>query len=351
MISKTSLATAKKTLIAVLKWSFALALLAYVLRSGKLSLSDLQSFITHPYIALCTFSMLILVVLLSFYRWKLLLKGLDMVMDYSQAVKLGMIGLFFSAIIPGAVSGDLVKAVYVARLYPNRKARAVTTVLLDRVLGLLSLVLLGAISFVIGFGALAELKGPMAGLMMTLGWGICITGTVFIVALAAFPTVANFLPPELPKVFRKVPKSRLFNELYQALLGYKARPKVLWNSVFVSLLSQLINVFLLWLIAVGIFGYAVVSELSVSAFVIGSVLGSCAVAFPLAPMGLGVGQVAYSAIFGALGAPVENFGAAIVTGLQLIQLLLSLCGLGVFLFYRSEIHQLEVDTSAVATWA
>ena len=58
-------------------------------------------------------------------------------------------GYLSNNVLPGATGGDLVKAYTIARRTPGKRTSAVMTVLLDRVLGLLALIILGAIGVAI----------------------------------------------------------------------------------------------------------------------------------------------------------------------------------------------------------
>jgi hypothetical protein len=60
-------------------------------------------------------------------------------------------------------------------------------------------------------------------------------------------------------------------------------------------------------------------------------------AIPVAPMGLGVGQVAFGSVFSVMGAPSVQFGAALVTGVQLWMLTGNLCGVFFFLNKKSSV--------------
>src|SRR5262249_55217057 len=81
-------------------------------------------------------AMLLSVVLITAARWKLLLHGQGFHLDWRATFSLTMIGVMFSAVIPGAVSGDLVKAYYVAREVSARPALPGATILRDRIIGL-----------------------------------------------------------------------------------------------------------------------------------------------------------------------------------------------------------------------
>jgi len=77
-------------------------------------------------------------------RWRYLLKVIDIRIRTWEAVRLTFLGYFFNHIIPGLVSGDLVKAYYVFR-HTERKAAALVSIFMDRALGLLEFALLPAL--------------------------------------------------------------------------------------------------------------------------------------------------------------------------------------------------------------
>lgn len=80
--------------------------------------------------------------LMTATRWRRLLRELDIHISYYKTFVLVMVGSFYNTFLPGSTGGDVLKAVYVARLTPHR-TRAVVSVLFDRVVGLLALVILG----------------------------------------------------------------------------------------------------------------------------------------------------------------------------------------------------------------
>lgn len=75
-------------------------------------------------------------------RWQKLMAALDIHISYAKAFALYMVGNFYNTFLPGSTGGDVLKAVYVARMTHHR-TRAVVCVLFDRIIGLLALVMLG----------------------------------------------------------------------------------------------------------------------------------------------------------------------------------------------------------------
>ena len=79
------------------------------------------------------------VVFTQYVRWYYLVKALDFPFYFKDALRLGMVGTFYNTFLPGAIGGDIVKAVFIAREQPGRKTMAVSTVIADRLLGLFGL--------------------------------------------------------------------------------------------------------------------------------------------------------------------------------------------------------------------
>ena len=79
-----------------------------------------------------------LAVLATFVRWYLLVRAQDLPFTLRDAIRLGLVGYFFNTFLPGAVGGDLVKAAFLAR-EQSRRAVAIATLVLDRVIGLAGL--------------------------------------------------------------------------------------------------------------------------------------------------------------------------------------------------------------------
>jgi uncharacterized membrane protein YbhN (UPF0104 family) len=125
--------------------------------------------------------------------------------------------------------------------------------------------------------------------------------------------------------------------LYEIIVHYKRQPLVLWRALALSVLIHIINVLVFYIIAYTIYGAQPWGAVTTSTFVIAVILGMIAMAIPVAPMGLGVGQVAFAAIFLALGAPHANFGTSLVTAQQLVSLCVNLTGAVFFATYKQDL--------------
>ena len=76
-------------------------------------------------------------------RWHLLLRTLDLPASFSRTFRGFFIGQFFNAFLFGACGGDLARAVFAAHDHAAKRAEAVTSVFLDRAIGLVVTLLVG----------------------------------------------------------------------------------------------------------------------------------------------------------------------------------------------------------------
>ncbi|MEM8873982.1 MAG: lysylphosphatidylglycerol synthase transmembrane domain-containing protein [Planctomycetota bacterium] len=88
--------------------------------------------------------------LLTTVRWQKLLQGVGITLTFGRTLTLNMVGLFYSSFLLGSTGGDVIKAVYAAR-QTSAKGRAVISVLFDRGVGLVALIILGGSGAVYGW--------------------------------------------------------------------------------------------------------------------------------------------------------------------------------------------------------
>ena len=86
-----------------------------------------------------------IVELLGGLRWHLLLRVQGLRLSWWRATSIFLIGLFLMNFTPGLIGGDAARVLYVIQEAPERKADALLAVAMDRLMGLISLILIAAL--------------------------------------------------------------------------------------------------------------------------------------------------------------------------------------------------------------
>jgi hypothetical protein len=95
------------------------------------------------YYILAALAIFPLTVIITSLRWHELLKALDIRLTIARTFVLNMVAMFYNTIVPaGSTGGDFLKAYYVW-LQTHHRTRAVMSVIVDRAIGLLALIILG----------------------------------------------------------------------------------------------------------------------------------------------------------------------------------------------------------------
>lgn len=129
-----------------LKWPLAMAILAVLYHQNRAGIAQVAGSPKHWGFLVAAFILCLGSCLLTFVRWYLLVWAQGFHFRLRDAVRLGFLGMILSYVGPGALGGDIFKAIFLAREQTSRRAVAVATVILDRILGMLALFMVGAVA-------------------------------------------------------------------------------------------------------------------------------------------------------------------------------------------------------------
>jgi uncharacterized protein (TIRG00374 family) len=263
--------------------------------------------------------------LTSFYRWKLLLQSQKISIPLIDSVRLGMASQFFMTLGPGTLAADIARTVYISQHAPDKKIRGLSTVFLDRVMGLFGMIFLGAVSFLISIDRLRHLDHKMGPALMSMGFVLLVTAGGIVLALLLLPfLVRGFHLADENSKRKKILKIPMVGHLFEVLALYADRRDYLWYGILMSVGMHVVNVCILLLLTQHFYGG--LAGLSLSEFFFAASIGIVVISLPLAPSGIGVGQVAFSTIFVALGWKSESMGGSLVTCFQILMVLMNLTG-------------------------
>jgi len=132
----------------------AVGLVTFMFTNGVLDLRALERTMGHRDLLLAGVGLVLMQPVFHALRWGLLLRAQEIRLSYTERLRLILVGTFFNSFVPGATGGDVFRAYYVARGREEAEA-AVTSVVLDRFLGLPPLLLILAVAGVLHWGFVA----------------------------------------------------------------------------------------------------------------------------------------------------------------------------------------------------
>jgi uncharacterized membrane protein YbhN (UPF0104 family) len=296
----------QRRLILAAKIALAVGLLAWLGLSGRLEWGRLASVSLDwqfgLLMALVAGSMII-----PAFRWWWLLRVQGLNEPLGKIMWLTWAGYFAALLLPGTASGDIAKGYLILRRRSDGRARAFSTVLADRFLGMQSLFFLGAVA------AIARAWRGDAG---AAGWTMA---AVVVMALAAMTAglAALLFEPARRRIFAVLPEAWRV-AWNQSFASYRAGLPQLAGCFAISLVSSAMTVG-----SLGLAGRMMGEHVTWDQTFLAGPLVVVANCLPLTPGGIGVAESASSELFGRLGA---GGGAEMMVLLRLCTALLSLPG-------------------------
>lgn len=211
----------------------AFSLLGWVLWKNRLSISLVLARKFEPSMFALAFGFLMLGLALSFVRWFLLVRVIDSAFRFRDSALLGFIGNVYNLVIPGAVGGDLIKAAFLVKMRINT-TKAIASMFLDRILGLLGLFLLAGIA-----GLLAWSVAPVSVHRLTvIVWGCILAGFLGLAVVFAQGLTRRY--PSLLTRHGRI--STILAELRTMSETYRRRLDVVFGALLLSMIVHSLNV-------------------------------------------------------------------------------------------------------------
>lgn len=269
-----------------------------------------------------------LIQLLAARRWQLLLQVQNMPLTLSEVFQLTMAGNFFNLVIPGAVSGDILKIAFTGQHFPGRKTEIALTMLLDRIIGLGALFAAAFLFTLAGIGQMPQLlrDSPILALALLAVNAGCLSGAGLYLLfrhkerLQRHPLCQrlwNSLQRLLP-----APLLRLLGRLDEALELYRERQSVLGRHALLSLCIHLLSAVTLFAIGKALHE----SAMSFLEYGIATQVANASGIFPLTPGGLGMRDAVSAAFFQAFQVTPAAIAGSIPIAYSLISSLWALAG-------------------------
>lgn len=277
----------RKTILVSLRVAFGVAILVYLAKSGRLDFSSLGRLQHEGRVTAAAVGFLLLDILFMSVRASLLFRTARLSLTFVNSFQLNLVGFLFSTFLPGAAGGDIAKLVYATRENRGRRTEVATVLILDRVVGLFSLVLLPLL--------FAPFFPDLIRSVPTLRRVLAVDALLAI-AMAAGSALVMFYAPTrnlISRLLRRWPGIQTLAVRVVDALSLHGKDQL--TLFYAFLLSLLANLALVVVTALALF--AVHPTSFSTRLVLVAPVGHLVNSLPLTPGGIGVGETAFNTLF------------------------------------------------------
>ncbi len=318
----------KKTLIFILKACISVSLLTFLL--VKIDWDTVLRNLGSANIYLIIFASLLNFVerLEMTYKWNLLIKIRNIFVSFGRLFWINAIGSFLGLFLPSSVGTDVVRGYYLVR-NNSEKSVSISSVFVDRVLGMFALLILGVISVFFAGDVISKynIKIYVVGLFVL---------SVLSIYLFQKDWVINYFQKlKKPIRYRKI--FEYGTKLHNSILEYKKYPKTLLLSFFVTLLVQITRVLTYYFIAL-----AFDINVPIVYYFLFVPLIMIVMMLPISVGGFGLREGAFVGFFTLVGMSIND--AVIISFINsfLDTLNTLIFGGGGYLFYKSPLKEQNI---------
>ncbi|MDF1837079.1 MAG: lysylphosphatidylglycerol synthase transmembrane domain-containing protein [Planctomycetota bacterium] len=221
------------------------------------------------------FLVLIACSLLVITRWYVLLIAVGCSTRWFQVLRVTYVGPFFNLVLPGMNGGDIARAYWIVKGHPDKRAVALMSVFVDRLLGLFAMTLLATVAIYTNNERFESLRLPV----------LAVCSAMLVGGLA-------LINPHLRRLIRfdalmgKLPGGEKMKSLDSALRLYASRPMAVGLSILLSIANHLGAALALYMLGQGLGDHHGFHDYVCLATVVNTLS-----AVPITPGGLGVGEM------------------------------------------------------------
>lgn len=278
----------RKQLFNILKIVISVGLLIFIFSS-----LDIAAFIAavsqaNPWWLLLALATMMLGVVIRAWRWQILLAAISVHVSLAELTNIYFIGFLFNNLLPSGLGGDAMRMLELSR-HSERGSDAITSVVVDRFLGLSALQAIALIALIADWGAV-----PSAVAYFTVA--IFLGGLVIGYLLINRP-LYTLLRTRLG-LFRRLSDIKVIGNLAESFqrypVGALGRAYLVSFGFNISLIAM--NVFI---------GLGLGAKASLAHYAIFVPITSLVLLLPISFAGLGVREGTYRQLFSQVGVPPE----------------------------------------------
>jgi len=229
------------------------------------------------------------------WKWNILLRNLGLPISVGTATQGYYVGSFWSTFLPMSIGGDVVRVTWLMTRVQVGGAQIVSSVIVERLFGVLALAIAVLGSLVIG-----TIYADMSLKVVASSIAALLAGLIAIL-LAVFSAPAHRLMQSAIAWLPSQEWSRKIEEVRLAFLAYKERPRLLLAFLALSVLEQAFPI-----VGIIVLANAFRIDLPLVWAIIGIPLVLAGARMPISINGFGINEGLYAFVFSMAGIPVTE---------------------------------------------
>ncbi|MDA0836627.1 MAG: flippase-like domain-containing protein [Planctomycetota bacterium] len=323
----------KKIVGTILKLLMAVGVLLFLYYKNDIDIGQLREVLyTGWRWIVLAWALFVITIVLTGVRWQLLLQAQGIEMPFMMAMRLTLIGQAFSMVFPGATGGDLVKAYYVYKM-GKKRAAAVTTILVDRVIGLYCMI--GMASGMVLMESARLWAIPMARPLVY---------SIPLVFVAITFVLGSFFTTTVRKIFTSAgesgPPVLMGEQLYKVYIAvdqYREARKTIVYAILISIVS-ISSICILFVCL----GQALLEKkMTMPDYFLVTPTSMVITGLPIFPGGLGLGEFAMGKLFEMVADSSSGQEAMILW--RIVTMAWSVIGLVIYLTLRADVRDVAME--------
>lgn len=223
----------KAIVVLAIKLALSLGLLLLVL--AKVDVDSVLAILAKadPWLVLLWYLLVPVAIALTAWRWETLAPGLS----YGTAMKYTWIGVFFGHVLPGSIAGDIAKGVSLALKDSAARAGLAASIVAEKVIGLMALLLFFDIACVVVYVLYGEAAAQIRHLAV-LALVLSLVGVIGAVVAALVALRSDLFAA----AGREGMLGRLAEGIGAAAKFYSNKPSLLGKAFLISMVIHVLNI-------------------------------------------------------------------------------------------------------------
>lgn len=299
-----------------------------MIRSNELDLGTVKNSFSQTTEIFLAFLCVLAGTIISFIRWHYLLLTQKISIKLKDTISYSFIGLLFNTVAFGKFGGDVVKAWHLIRKRNKEETKTsiLLSVIMDRLIGLSGLLLVSAIAAIINIDLIWSNEPLRNFSIIVISFPISLTA-FYLLFYRKNSILRNSVNRQAIKFFPSM--EPFVVKLHQSWLLYRNKSKTLLLCLLSAIVTHFFTVTAVLFCARSIEN----SFIHLYELFLFSPIGLLIASLPIAPEGIGVGQLAFSKLFSVVN---YDSGGELFTLFISIQISINLIGIIFYLLHKKE---------------